>query len=228
MKTFRMIVISLSLLVLGIISSASAQWGMDWNMSMDQYNQQMDLYVQQQMQHLQMQSDQHFAQMQQFYINYYRQQTGDYATPDQHALVLGDQLYCQHNPVQCQQNARHANDMTRISAEGHQQRMNDIHSWGATQTQIGRTYSDILDISHQGHKNRTTMHDQGQSNYVQGAIHGESTYYNQYGMAYSLPVYPDPTMSYRTPEGYPLAFDYQTNTWYQGDGNGWWIRLGHR
>jgi hypothetical protein len=227
MKT-KTLLMTLVTTILGLLCNSYAQWGMDyqqWEMHMSTYNQHMDQWLQQQMQQLQMQSDQQYAQIQRFFIDYYRQHTGDYTTPDQHALVLGDKLYCQHNPVKCQQNAQYADAMSQISAAGHAQRINDIHSWGNTQNQIGQTYSDILDINQQGYQNRTAVQDFGQRNYVQGAIHGESTYYNQNGMGYSLPVYPDPTTSYRTPDGYPLAFNYQTNTWYQGDGFGWWTPL---
>lgn len=235
MKAIRTIASSLSILALSLITPANAQWGMDswgnmnqWDEQVRQYNQYMDQWTQQQMQHLQTQADQEYARVQQFFINYYREHTRDYTTPDQQALILGDQLYCQNNPVQCQQNAQYADEMTRISAQGHQQRMNDIASWGQTQTQIGQTYSDILDMSHQGHMDRSAAQYQGQVNYVQGAIHGEANYYNSNGFAYSLPTYPDPNMYYQTPEGYPLVFDYQNNTWYQVDSYGWRTALQQR
>ncbi len=46
-----------------------------------------------------MQWQQAMQQMQQEFINYYRQNTGDYNTPDAQAMVLGDRLWCQNNPV---------------------------------------------------------------------------------------------------------------------------------
>lgn len=233
MKSTKTIIVALNLLVLSLLACANAQWGYDpmmeqaqWNAHVDAYNQNMDAWVQQQMQQAQQQSDQAYANAKQFFIDYYRQHTSDYATPDQQAVQLGDQLYCQHNPVQCQQSIQHAQQMGKISAQGHTQRMEDIQSWGQTMQQIGQNGSDILDMSHQGYMNRQAASDAGQANYVQGAVYGESTFVDPYsGAGYSLPVYPDPSMSYSTPDGYPLSFDYATNTWYQGDGNGWWYPL---
>lgn len=241
MKIVRIALTALTLTIVALIGNAQAQYGwgdpmadMDaliqqqqqWGAQLDQYNQQMDAWVQGQMLQAQQQSDQAYAQLVRFFIDYYRQNTGDYATPDQQAAALGDRLWCQHNPTQCQQNLEHAQAMGRVSANGHAQNMANTQSWGDTARQAARTSSEILDMSHQGYQNRQADQGQGQTNYVQGAVYGESTFVNPNGGAgYTLPVYPDPTLSYRTPEGYPLAFDYSTNTWYQGDGYGWWTPL---
>ncbi len=162
------------------------------------------------------------SQRQQAFANYYRQYTGDYATPDQQAAMNGEQLWCSHYPAECQQ---YYQGMSQISAAGHQQNMNDIAMLGDAATQTAQTNSDILEMSHQGYLDRSAANSQGQDGYIQGAVYGESTYYNAYGSAYSLPVNPDPNRSYTTPEGFPLGFDYTTNTWYQGDGYGFWTPL---
>lgn len=221
--SFRIALAAFALTVVVFAGSAGAQ---SWDAQMAQYDQWMNAWVQQQMQQAQTDIDQAYAQMVRFFIDYYRQNTGDYVTPDQQAAVLGDRLWCQHNPVQCQQNAQHAQAMGQIGAAGHAQNMADIQSWGQSALQNGQTYSDILDMNQKGWMNNQAMQDQGQAGYVQGAIYGEGTFVNPgNGASFSLPVYPAANTSYYTPDGYPLAFDYGTNTWYQGDGNGWWYPL---
>lgn len=224
MFTLRATLTALGILVLSLITSANAQFGYDpFAQQMNAYNQQMDALVQQQMQYWQQQSNQAYAQMQRFFIDYYRQQTGDYATPDNQALVLGDRLYCQHNPAQCQQNIRFAEDMTRISANAHARRMADIASWGNTMEEVGQINSGILDASQAGYMNRQQIKNQGQADFVRGAIWGEGNYTNSTtGTTYSLPVAPDPNTRYQTPDGYPLVFDAGTNTWYQYDSYGFY------
>ena len=240
MKTVRNTLNTLS--ILAIVTFAQAQidpmTGMSldqmmmqqqqWQMQMTQFDQQMNQWTQQQMQQAQMQLDQESAKLRQFFIDYYRQQTGDYSTPDQEAVMLGDRLYCQNQPVECQQFIQHYQSMSQISAANHQQNMANIQSWGQTQNQIGQTYSDILDMSHQGYMDRSASNSQSQAGYVQGAIYGEANYYSSNGSAYSLPIYPDHTMSYTTPEGYPLYFDYGSNTWYQLDSYGFSTPLEQR
>jgi hypothetical protein len=236
MRTFKSAFVAFALLASSFAALASAQWGygpvmgdQSWAAQMDAYNQAMDAFVQQQMQQAQSNVEQQYAQARQFFIRYYRQHTGDYATPDAQAVVLGDRLYCQHHPAWCQEQQRNAEAMGRISAAGHAQNMADIQSWGQTMLQIGQTNSGILDSSHQGYMDRQAAQDRGWASVVQGAVHGTAVFVNPgSGASYQLPVYPDPTLSYRTPDGYPLGFDYATNTWYQRDANGWWHPLGVR
>jgi len=68
------------------------------------WQQQSDLEFQQFLQQYQQESNQILQQLRQELINYYRQNTGDYNTPDAQAAILGDRLWCQNNPIQCQQN----------------------------------------------------------------------------------------------------------------------------
>lgn len=213
----------LTMIALSFISTAHAQWGYDPMAQADmimQYYNQMDPMGQMNM--LMQQANQQAAQAQQQMIaqfaQYYRQQTGDYNTPDMQAADKGFQLWCQNSPAECQ----------AVITRGQQLQAQDAQGWAQTNAQIAQTNSEILDINQAGYMNRSNMQYQGQQNYVQGAIYGESNYYGQNGSVYSLPVYPDPNMSYTTPEGYPLAFDYQSNTWYQGDGYGYWTPLGTR
>ena len=217
MKALRNTVISLSILVIGLFSIASAQWGMDpWNMTMNQYNQQMDMYVQQQMQMAQQQADQAYANVGQFFIDYYRQNTGDYNTPDAQALQLGDQLYCQHNPAQCQQNIQNAQTWSDISAAGHQQNMNNIAGWGQTMNQIGQMNGQILDMSHKGYMDRSQMQYQGQQKYVQEGIFGTTTFVDPNGnISYSgLPVNAYDGMVVQTAYGQNAMFDQASQSWY--------------
>jgi hypothetical protein len=215
MKTIR-IILSLAAL-LTVLPLVNAQY-MDPMMGIETLQMQANMQVEQgiaQMQQIEGQRQQQFA-------NYYWQATGNSAIPIQQAAVYGEQLWCQNYPVECQQ---HYNSMSQISAAGHQQNMNDIQTWGDVSRQTGQTNSDILDMMHRGYLDRSATNDQGQGNYVQGAVYNEANYYGPNGSSLSLPVYPDPNQSYWTPEGYPLGFDYQTNTWYQGDGYGSWTPL---
>lgn len=156
-------------------------------------------------------------------IAYYREQTGDYQTPDLVAAERGQALYCQNNPVECQ---RAAEGWSAVAQRGHELRMNDIATFGQTSLGIGRTNAEILDMSHEGYMGRQDAIAAGQADFVQGAIQGAWTYGDpSTGMGYDLPTWPDPDMRYATPEGYPLSFDYQSGTWYVGAGDGSWRPL---
>ncbi len=114
----------------GYIPQTEAEWAA--------WQRQSDLEFQQFMQQNQVQWQQAMQKMQQEFINYYRQNTGDYNTPDAQAMVLGDRLWCQNNPVQCQQ-----------SNQAHAQRMQDIRAWGQQMLQNGNAYATQVDRNHQ-------------------------------------------------------------------------------
>lgn len=238
MKWFRLWVSGLLISGFVLLGAVQAQWGdpmasveaimqqQDQAMlELQQYNMQMEAYMNEQMRLAQQRVDNAWMQQLQFWADYYVQNTGDRSLSFDEAARRGDILWCQHNPVQCQQNIAQTQEMTRISQQGHQQRMNDIAAWGQTSLQIGQINSDILDMNHKGYMERSAVQDQGQANYVQGAVWGESTFVNASGVGFSLPVYPDPSMAYSTPEGYQLGFNYNTDTWYQADGYGGWVQL---
>lgn len=60
------------------------------------------------------------------------------------------------------------NRATETSRQAHQQRMQAIAARGATASSVGDTYSDILDISHQGYLARNNMNNEGQARTVRG------------------------------------------------------------
>ncbi len=154
-----------------------------------------------------------------WFIRYYRQNTGDYQTPDHLAFEYGINLYCQRNAAECAE--VHASN-TALSASLHQARMNDIASWGPVNAQIAASNQSVLDGLFGGFMNRSALTSQGQSNVVQGAIHGNGTFVNpNTGTAWQLPLYPDPNYQYTAPTGEPLAFDYQRNMWFVGTNWGW-------
>ena len=192
-------------------------------MQMNTYNQQMDAYMQQQMQWAQQNADQAYANIQQFFINYYRQATGDYATPDAQALQLGDRLYCQHYPAECQKNIQTTQSWSEISAAGHQQRMNDIASWGHTSSQIAQSDSSILDMQQQGYFNNAQLQYQGQQQYVQEGIYGTTTFVDpNTNTAYQgLPVNAYNGMVVQTPYGQNAMFDQASQSWYLLDNYGY-------
>jgi hypothetical protein len=233
--TIKQTLIGISMLVLSFISTAHAQWGdpmagMDqlmyehqqWNMQLNQYDQQMELYIQQQMQMAQQNVDQAYANMQQFFINYYRQNTGDYTTADAQAMQLGDRLYCQHNPAQCQQNIQNAQTWSDISAAGHQQNMNNIDAWGNTMNQVAQSDSSILDMQQTGYMNNAQLQYQGQQKMVQEGIHGTTTFVDPYtNTAYTgLPVNAYDGMLVQTPYGQNAMFHQASQSWYLLDAYG--------
>ena len=139
-------------------------------------------------------------------IQYYRANTGDYETSDQQAMGLGAQLWCGHNPGVCE---------AALNPATYKQSGNTA----------GDTYSNILDIQHEGYMDRSNMTHEGHSNYVKGAVRGETTYINPNGGNMDLPVHADPNWNYTSPDGYPLHFDSATGTWYQSNGFGNWVPL---
>jgi len=54
----------------------------------------------------------------------------------------------------------------RISRDAHQQRMQAIQARGSAAKSVGDTYSDILDISHQGYLSRDSINSGGHSHSV--------------------------------------------------------------
>ena len=61
---------------------------------------------------------------------------------------------------------RYWDNASQISRQAHQQRMQSIAARGAAAQSVGKTYSDILDISHQGYLNRDSINNQGHSGLV--------------------------------------------------------------
>ena len=211
--TMRAIFATLALL---LATSALAQWGtVDYMAQMDALLAEQDARIA----HMQAQIEAQQQEAMMAFVRYYREETGDYQTPDALAFEYGVNLYCQRNAAECQQ-AHAANSAAAASA--HEARMRDIQSWGAVSAGIAASNASILDSSHQGFLDRSALQDQGQANYVQGAIQGESTFSApSFGAGWSLPVMPDPNTQYWTPDGQPLTFDFQSGVWYVGTSWGW-------
>ena len=205
MKSLKTALVTSLIGIATFASVASAQWGYDPIMH------QSNLLLQQVNQN----RANTLAAYQQMMITYYRQGTGDYSTPDAQAAVLGEQLWAQHNPAAYQS----------VMNRGRQIAARDAQGWANTFQQSAQTNSEIGDMMFDGYMNRSAMQDAGFSNYVQGAIYEEGNFYGSNGAAYSLHVYPDQSMSYSTPDGRPLQFNYASNTWLVGDGFGWWEPL---
>lgn len=208
--------VTLATLVLLLGSSAFAQWGTsDWDAYMAQHNAQVDAWMAQRY----AQIDAQRQESQTWFIGYYREATGDYRTPDVLAFEYGINLYCERNAAECREvYGTHS----AASASAHEARMRDIQSWGEVSAGIAASNASILDASHQGFLDRSRMQDQGHANLIQGAVQGQWNYGNPSTGAYwNLPVMPDPYTQYRTPEGQPLAFDFQTGVWYVGTQGGW-------
>ncbi len=153
------------------------------------------------------------------FARYYREETGDYQTPDAIAIERGMNLYCERNAAECREVHE---TYSGASARAHEARMRDSASWGEVNAGIAASNASILDASHEGFRNRSAMGDQGQANLIQGAVQGQWTYVNpSTGAQWSLPVQPDPHAQYWTPEGQPLSFDFQSGVWFVGTQWGW-------
>ena len=64
------------------------------------------------------------------------------------------------------QTQRYWDNASQISRQAHQQRMQSIADRGAAARSVGKTYSDILDISHQGYLTRDSINNQGHDRLV--------------------------------------------------------------
>lgn len=212
----RLKAILATLILTVLVSTASAQYYYDpLQAQMAALDAQIEAMIANNYAQIQAQQQQHFA----WFVQYYRQQTGDYQTPDHLAFEYGLNIYCRNNAREC---AEVHQSNTALSANLHQARMNDINSWGAVNSQIAASNQSVLDGMFNGFMNRGAMVDQGQSNLIQGAVWGNGTFYNpSTGAAWQLPLYPDPNWTYTAPTGDPLAFNYQTNTWFMGTNWGW-------
>ncbi len=203
-------------LALTLSATGSAQYYYDpIQAQMAALNAQIDMWVAQQQAQINAMQQQHTA----WFIKYYRDATGDYQTPDHLAFEYGINLYCQRNAAECAET--HASNMA-LSANLHQARMNDINSWGQVNAGIAASNQSVLDGMFNGFMDRSAMTSQGQSNLIEGAVWGNGTFYNpSTGAAWQLPLYPTPGWTYTAPSGEPLAFDYQSNTWFMGTNWGW-------
>jgi hypothetical protein len=163
---------------------------------------------------------------QQNLITWYRQQTGDYTTPDAQALDYAMALYCQQNPVECNQTMQQALATGQQTINNSQQNMANQQAAFEAGQQSHAELTATYDANNQAWQQTQNAGDYSQQQYIQTNIYEEATYTNPTtGSSYSLPYYPSQNTSYQTPQGQPLTFDYATNTWYQLDGNNTWSPL---
>lgn len=97
-------------------------------------------------------------------------------------------LNLQVNPNWLQKNNQYYAQISRQSNASHQQRMADIRKQGQAIINNGKTYSSILDSSHESWKRRNTMTDVGQSKSVD-AVWERSNMSNQNGNQYQVEGY---------------------------------------
>ncbi|MFK7783070.1 hypothetical protein [Psychroserpens sp.] len=97
-------------------------------------------------------------------------------------------LNLQVNPNWLQKNNQYYAQISRQSNASHQQRMADIRKQGQAIINNGKTYSSILDSSHESWKRRNTMTDAGQSKSVD-AVWERSNMSNQNGNQYQVEGY---------------------------------------
>lgn len=134
------------------------------------------------------------VQERRLYIDYYRQNTGDTATPDDQAYTLGYQLYCSRNPVDCQTMAQQNRQWAAQSRAQHQTNMAQ------------------LDANHNAWMAGQAASEQSTRDFIQGVIWEESTWVNpQTGQGWSLPNSPQPGTSFNN----GMTFNPATGGWSQ-------------
>jgi len=88
--------------------------------------------------------------------------------------------------------AHNQNEMQRAGVRNaaHQSRMAALNNQAAAQRKLGRTYSDISDISHDGYMKRSGVNDAGHAKSVD-AVYGNTTVFNpnQSGQTYKVESY---------------------------------------
>lgn len=174
--------------------------------------------IEAQMAQLEQQINANVAQMEQSFIKYYRDQTGDLQTPDQQALVLGQNLWCTNNPVECRQSNQQAAAWSQQSAAAHQQRMaqNQASFDAYQQTVADRSATQDANFN-SWMANQNAMYEANQG-FIQGVIYEEGNYTNpNTGQTMSLPFAPSNNWAYQSPAGNPLWFDQSSNVWYEVD-----------
>lgn len=119
--------------------------------------------VQQQMDALQQQIDAYMVQQGRSFVDYYRQATGDYQTPDYEALLRGWDLWCSNNPVEC------ANAQNTVSPEA--------QAWmdqsAALHQQTMMDNQQRFDMWWMGVQNRAASQDAWHQGFLKGVIQGE-------------------------------------------------------
>ena len=100
--------------------------------------------------------------------------------------------WIQHMNGQLVGNIRKSNEFwanaTAQSAAAHQQRMNAIAARGNAATSVGNTYSDILDISHQGFLNRSHINDAGHASTIRAINETALIGNHETGEHYTVPA----------------------------------------
>jgi len=119
--------------------------------------------IQQQMAAMQQQIDMWLIEQMRPFINYYRESTGDYQTPDAEAMERGQNLWCTNFPVECERAMNtvspEAQEWMDQSAAAHEQRMMDNQQ--------------RFDMWWQGAQKTSASQDAWQRSFLGGVIQGE-------------------------------------------------------
>lgn len=166
-------------------------------------------YMQQMDQSLQ-QSEAQLRMYEQYFIDSYRQTTGDYTSPDSVAYSQGMVLHCRQYPLACP-----------LAIQGSQQATADQQAYNAAfQAGMQERYA-ASDAAFNAWMQNQDSQQRSHETYVQQAILGESNDGDpSTGTTYQLPYAPTQGTWYQTPAGLPLVFDSSSNIWYQIDANG--------
>lgn len=166
------------------------------------------------------------AETQQQLVDWYRQQTSDYATQDPQDAQVAMNYYCQYNEATRQDCVR-AEEISRQSQQAIAQsnanfqanqaaRQASFDSWLAGRREASAAFDAGVDSWRAGQAASDLAH----SAWLNTVILGNAQYAPEGGSAEWMPFAPNQNEAYTSPDGRPMVFDQNSNTWYLVNPNG--------
>ena len=145
------------------------------------------------------------AEINQYFMNLYRQTTGDMTSSNEVALYYGQQIHCQQHPLDCQLAAQQASESAAALAANN----------AAFQARMASQQA-AFDARNQQWSADMQARDQSNQEWIAPVIWGLDDYSAGAGSpTYQLPFAPSAGQTYQTPLGNPLVFAQSQNIWYQ-------------
>ena len=145
------------------------------------------------------------AEINQYFMDLYRQTTGDMTSSNEVALFYGQQINCQQHPLDCQLAAQQASESAAALAANNAAFQARMASQQAAFDARNQQWSADMEARSQANQEWIDTVIWGLDDYSAGAG----------GPTYQLPFAPSAGQTYQTPLGNPLVFDQSQNIWYQ-------------
>ena len=145
------------------------------------------------------------AEINQYFMDLYRQTTGDMTSSNEVALFYGQQIHCQQHPVDCQLAAQGAAESAAALAANNAAFQARMASQQAAFDARNQQWSADMEARSQANQEWIDTVIWGLDDYSAGAG----------GPTYQLPFAPSDGQTYQTPLGNPLVFNQSQNVWYQ-------------